>query len=85
MSASRSVTCSGVASPAAHCTFDEPFGHSSTVTSTLPYQSSLSLPTWICRSPAAPTKVSEMNVTRMTATVMDRLRRRPMPISDRMN
>lgn len=85
MSASRSETCSGVASPDAHWTFDEPVGHSRTVTSTLPYQSSLSLDTCICRRLAAPTNVSETNVTRMTEMVIDRLRRSPMPISERMN
>src|SRR6187551_125811 len=76
---------SSVTSPLAHVGAVEFCGHRKTETSTLSYQSSFILPICICSRAAAPTKVSDTKVTRMTEIVIDRLRRRPMPISERMN
>ncbi len=42
------------------------------------------LPICICMSIAAPTKVSDTKVTRMTEMTIDALRRRPVKASERM-
>jgi len=60
-------------------------GHRKTEISTLSYQSSFIFPICIWSSAAEPTKVSDTKVTRMTEMVIERFRRRPRPISDRMN
>jgi hypothetical protein len=74
-----------VTSPAAHVGSSEPCAHRKTDTSTLSYQSSFICPICCCSRAAEPTNVSDTKVTRMTDTAIDRLRRRPMAISDRMN
>ncbi len=74
---------SGVASPAAHVGDGDPAGQRKTDTSTLSYQSSLSLPICAWSSSDDPTNVSETKVTSTTETAMDTLRRRPWPSSAR--
>ncbi|MNW63740.1 hypothetical protein D3C74_419680 [compost metagenome] len=82
---SSASICSGDASPPAHVGLGESIGHRKTETSTRSYQSSLSLSIWIWSSAEAPTKVRDTKVTRTTEIVIARLRRRPDPISARMN
>ena len=54
-------------------------------TSTRSYQKSFIVSTWARTSRPAPNRASEIATVTMTATVMVRLRRRPMPTSDMTN
>jgi len=69
----------------AGCSFGSSLVHMNTVTSTLPYQKSFMWLVWNSISSATPSMPRATAAETMTATVIVRLRRKPMKISDRTN